>query len=69
MMFDGFLTPHPNTARDGYIIYCYGDCNRKFEEALLAQQQTGDGDEIMKAIWLEIYHEQLTTSATASTRK
>lgn len=48
-------------ARDGYIIYCYGDCNRKFEEALQAQRKTGDGDDLMKAIWLDIYNEQLTT--------
>lgn len=48
------------SARDGYIIYCYGDCNRKFEEALLAQRKTGDGDDLMKAIWLDMYNEQLT---------
>lgn len=48
-------------ARDGYIIYCYGDCNRKFEEALLAQKQTGDGDDLMKAIWLDIYNEGALT--------
>lgn len=44
-------------ARDGYIIYCYGDCNKKFEDALIAQKQTGDGDDLMKAIWLDIYKE------------
>lgn len=48
------------TARDGYIIYCYGDCNRKFEEALRAQQKTGDGDNLMKAIWLDMYTDQLS---------
>ncbi|XP_055909322.1 uncharacterized protein LOC129944149 isoform X1 [Eupeodes corollae] len=32
--------PPSRPPRDGYIIYCYGDCNRKFEEALLAQKQT-----------------------------
>ncbi|XP_037937712.1 uncharacterized protein LOC119671243 isoform X2 [Teleopsis dalmanni] len=32
--------PPSRPPRDGYIIYCYGDCNRKFEEALLAQQKT-----------------------------
>lgn len=47
-------------ARDGYIIYCYGDCNRKFEEALRAQQKTGDGDNLMKAIWLDMYTDQLS---------
>lgn len=52
---------HVVVARDGYIIYCYGDCNRKFEEALQAQRKTGDGDDLMKAIWLDIYNEQLTT--------
>uniref|UniRef100_A0A1I8PK25 Winged helix-turn-helix domain-containing protein n=1 Tax=Stomoxys calcitrans TaxID=35570 RepID=A0A1I8PK25_STOCA len=37
--------PPSRPPRDGYIIYCYGDCNRKFEEALLAQQQTVSMDE------------------------
>ncbi|XP_034119029.1 uncharacterized protein LOC117578029 isoform X2 [Drosophila albomicans] len=32
--------PPSRPPRDGYIIYCYGDCNRKFEEALLAQKKT-----------------------------
>ncbi|XP_017853098.1 uncharacterized protein LOC108607024 isoform X2 [Drosophila busckii] len=32
--------PPSRPPRDGYIIYCYGDCNRKFEEALLAQRKT-----------------------------
>lgn len=26
----------------------------------MAQKQTGDGDDLMKAIWLDMYHEQLT---------
>lgn len=25
-------------ARDGHLIFCYGDCNRKFEEALSASR-------------------------------
>ncbi|XP_061395349.1 uncharacterized protein LOC133330964 [Musca vetustissima] len=37
--------PPSRPPRDGYIIYCYGDCNRKFEEALQAQQQTVSMDE------------------------
>ncbi|XP_017482388.1 PREDICTED: uncharacterized protein LOC108371348 isoform X2 [Rhagoletis zephyria] len=32
--------PPSRPPRDGYIIYCYGDCNRKFEEALQAQRKT-----------------------------
>ncbi|XP_039959451.1 uncharacterized protein LOC120774133 isoform X2 [Bactrocera tryoni] len=32
--------PPSRPPRDGYIIYCYGDCNRKFEEALKAQRKT-----------------------------
>ncbi|KAH8397887.1 hypothetical protein KR222_004800 [Zaprionus bogoriensis] len=32
--------PPSRPPRDGYIIYCYGDCNRKFEEALRAQKKT-----------------------------
>ncbi|KPU77373.1 uncharacterized protein Dana_GF21835, isoform C [Drosophila ananassae] len=32
--------PPSRPPRDGYIIYCYGDCNRKYEEALLAQRKT-----------------------------
>nr|XP_017018234.2 uncharacterized protein LOC108071835 isoform X2 [Drosophila kikkawai] len=32
--------PPSRPPRDGYIIYCYGDCNRKFEEALMAQRKT-----------------------------
>ncbi|XP_070144209.1 uncharacterized protein [Drosophila kikkawai] len=51
--------PPSRPPRDGYIIYCYGDCNRKFEEALMAQRKTGDGDNLMKAIWLDMYTEQL----------
>lgn len=27
-------------ARDGHLIFCYGDCNRKFEEALSASRQS-----------------------------
>uniref|UniRef100_T1G9Y1 Uncharacterized protein n=1 Tax=Megaselia scalaris TaxID=36166 RepID=T1G9Y1_MEGSC len=49
--------PPSRPPRDGYIIYCYGDCNKKFEDALIAQKQTGDGDDLMKAIWLDIYKE------------
>ncbi|KAM8720581.1 hypothetical protein ACLKA7_006596 [Drosophila subpalustris] len=52
--------PPSRPPRDGYIIYCYGDCNRKFEEALLAQKKTGDGDNLMKAIWLDMYTDQLS---------
>ncbi|EDW00302.1 uncharacterized protein LOC6564579 isoform X1 [Drosophila grimshawi] len=37
--------PPSRPPRDGYIIYCYGDCNRKFEEALLAQKKTVSLDE------------------------
>nr|XP_043068923.1 uncharacterized protein LOC108131847 isoform X5 [Drosophila bipectinata] len=51
--------PPSRPPRDGYIIYCYGDCNRKYEEALIAQRKTGDGDHLMKAIWLDMYTEQL----------
>lgn len=25
-------------ARDGHLIFCYGDCNRKFEQALSASR-------------------------------
>ncbi|KAH8256655.1 hypothetical protein KR026_010432 [Drosophila bipectinata] len=32
--------PPSRPPRDGYIIYCYGDCNRKYEEALIAQRKT-----------------------------
>lgn len=56
----GCVCVREGTARDGYIIYCYGDCNRKFEEALRAQQKTGDGDNLMKAIWLDMYTDQLS---------
>lgn len=56
----GCVRVREGTARDGYIIYCYGDCNRKFEEALRAQQKTGDGDNLMKAIWLDMYTDQLS---------
>ncbi|KAI8036225.1 hypothetical protein M5D96_011085 [Drosophila gunungcola] len=52
--------PPSRPPRDGYIIYCYGDCNRKFEEALMAQRKTGDGDNLMKAIWLDMYTDQLS---------
>ncbi|XP_037816785.1 uncharacterized protein LOC119607090 isoform X1 [Lucilia sericata] len=37
--------PPSRPPRDGYIIYCYGDCNRKYEEALMAQKQTVSMDE------------------------
>ncbi|KAL9879314.1 uncharacterized protein LOC119637242 isoform X2 [Glossina fuscipes] len=37
--------PPTRPPREGYIIYCYGDCDRKYEEALLAQKQTVSMDE------------------------
>lgn len=50
----------PPTARDGYFIFCYGDCNRKFEEALSASRSADDDDTgdniLMKKFWLEIYN-------------
>lgn len=44
-------------ARDGHLIFCYGDCNRKFEEALAASREARTGDK-MKDIWLDIYNKQ-----------
>lgn len=52
-------------ARDGYFIYCYGDCNRKYEQALAASRSAGDEDAessgenvLMKQFWLELYNRQ-----------
>lgn len=45
------------SARDGYLIYCYGDCNRKYEEALAALRSARTGD-AMKNIWLDVYNKQ-----------
>lgn len=44
-------------ARDGYFIFCYGDCNRKYEEALAARS-ANTGDSLMKKFWLELYNRQ-----------
>lgn len=54
----GYISNLTTLARDGYIIYCYGDCNRKYEEAILAQKKSGDRDVLMEAIWLEVYKKE-----------
>lgn len=58
-------------ARDGYLIYCYGDCNRRYEEALAAaraaqkvsqahigrkKSPSPSGDDMAKMIWLQMYN-------------
>ncbi|XP_055370770.1 uncharacterized protein LOC129605192 isoform X2 [Condylostylus longicornis] len=37
--------PPTRPPRDGYIIYCYGDCNRRYEEALRAQKKAASMEE------------------------
>lgn len=56
-----------NVARDGHLIYCYGDCERKYQEALesLREERTGD---VMKDIWLDVYNTQSHTNSTKSTK-
>lgn len=46
-----------NVARDGHLIFCYGDCNRKYDEALAASREARTGD-VMKNMWLDIYNKQ-----------
>lgn len=44
-------------ARDGHFIYCYGDCERKYEEALATWRESHTGD-VMKHIWMDVYNNQ-----------
>lgn len=45
------------SARDGHLIYCYGDCERKYQETLAAMRENHTGD-VMKNIWLDDYNKQ-----------
>lgn len=54
-------------ARDGHLIYCYGDCDRKYQEALDALREARTGD-VMKDIWLDVYNTQSHKIATKSTK-
>lgn len=54
-----------HVARDGHLIYCYGDCERKYQEALDSLRESRTGD-VMKDIWLDVYN---TQSHKISTKK
>lgn len=49
---------HPILARDGHLIYCYGDCERKYDEALSALRESHTGD-VMKNMWLDAHNKQI----------
>lgn len=44
-------------ARDGHLIYCFGDCNRRFEK--VESSNSGSGDGLVKEMWLEIYNRKV----------
>lgn len=50
-------------ARDGHLIYCYGDCERKYEEAMAALRENRTGD-VMKNIWMDVYNKQMKKNPT-----
>lgn len=50
-------------ARDGHLIYCYGDCERKYEEAMAVMRDNRTGD-VMKNIWMDVYNKQLNKNST-----
>lgn len=48
------ITHTPFIARNGHLIYCYGDCDRKYEEALATWRESHTGD-VMKLIWMDAH--------------
>lgn len=54
-------------ARDGHLIFCYGDCERKYQEAMDALREARTGD-VMKDIWLDVYNTQTNQISTKSTK-
>lgn len=56
-----------NLAREGHLIYCYGDCERKYQEALDSLREAHTGD-VLKDMWLDVSNTRLqrihTTKST-----
>lgn len=50
-------------ARDGHLIYCYGDCERKYDEEMASLRENRTGD-MMKNIWMDVYNKQLKKNPT-----
>ena len=64
---ENFVTNHINLAREGHLIFCYGDCERKYQEAMDSLRESRTGD-VMKDIWLDAYNTQSKRISTKSTK-
>lgn len=56
-----------NLAREGHLIYCYGDCERKYQEALDTLREAHTGD-VLKDMWLDVSNTRLQKIHTNSTK-